>query len=412
MKDLNLNARSRGLLLKRLADFETELFRVMGGYIPGLPTWEWKREVATFVFRDSRRAQELRQRVRELGVPFDEMHLSRAVPGQRILERLCTAPSAEEFMVGIFQMVKPRLLRWMEDLGKSVEGAFDTPSRFVLEQNAEELRHQLHWASEALAEASSHKVSSPFLDGVREATEEFPRECASLESAVVTPVTEARRIGRLPFAKAMIPQGFVFLEKGIKPLTADADFPTRKRWHGLNFLQELQACESCASLLFEAPDLPWGFYFDCARHMWDEARHADFGQAILRDLNADIPAAGLSNCAYNLRQTLSPLDRYAALTTQEADAFPGKHAGLRDALENQDRVYSMAWSYDIADETQHVRYGHKWIPVIIDKMGDPRSYEQVKQDAIGWRAHVLARVYEVYASTRDAGDPEKILNVG
>jgi hypothetical protein len=59
----------------------------------------------------------------------------------------------------------------------------------------------------------------------------------------------------------------------------------------------------------------------------------------------------------------------------------------------------MAWSYDIADETQHLRFGTKWIPVMIEKIREPRSYEQVKEDACNWRASVLAEFYKPAAAT-------------
>ena len=108
---------------------------------------------------------------------------------------------------------------------------------------------------------------------------------------------------------------------------------------------------------------------------------------------------GLSNAAYVLRQTIDPLDRYAALTTQEADAFPGKHAGLKDAITNNDDLSARAWSYDISDETQHVRYGHKWIPVMIQETGEPRSYEEIKRDAQNWRRDVLAVGYSTAAES-------------
>jgi hypothetical protein len=152
-------------------------------------------------------------------------------------------------------------------------------------------------------------------------------------------------------------------------------------------------------MLFDAPDMPWEFYFDLGRHMWDEARHAMFGERKLAELGTSAQAAGLSTKAYAMRQTLTPLDRYAALSTQEADAFPGKHAGLKDSLAHGDSTSAMAWSYDIADETQHVRFGAKWIPVMIEKIGEPRSYEQVKEDACNWRVSVLAEVYKPAAAT-------------
>jgi hypothetical protein len=177
------------------------------------------------------------------------------------------------------------------------------------------------------------------------------------------------------------------------------EYVDRELLHAHNFLMEVQASDSCASLLFEAPDMPWDFYFDLSRHMWDEMRHCEFGEIKLTAMGHDIRELGLSNGAYVLRQTIDPLDRYVALTTQEADAFPGKHRGLKDSLANNDAIFARAWSYDIADETQHVRYGHKWIPVMIEATGEIRSYDHLKRDAENWRRDVLAAGYTPAASS-------------
>jgi hypothetical protein len=137
--------------------------------------------------------------------------------------------------------------------------------------------------------------------------------------------------------------------------------------------------------------------------MWDETRHCEFGELKLKSLGVDIRTIGVANTAYVLRQTIDPIDRYAALTTQEADAFPGKLAGLKDAIEHRDELAARAWSYDIADETQHVRYGHRWIPVMIEETGEPRSYDEIKRDAENWRRDVLAAAYSTAAQAFERG---------
>ena len=149
---------------------------------------------------------------------------------------------------------------------------------------------------------------------------------------------------------------------------------------------------------FDAPDTPWDFNFDLARHMWDEARHATFGERKLADLSLT-DATGFSSKAYTMRQTLALVDRYAALSTQKADAFPGKHTALKDAIAHGDSVSAMAWSYDITGETQHVRFGAKWIPIMIGKIGEPRSAEQVRVDSENRRVAVLVEVYKPAAAT-------------
>lgn len=408
-KSPDLTPRGRGQFLKNLADFQTELFRVMGGFIPGVTDWLARRELSHLVFRDARRVQDLRTRFRELGVSFNEMHLSASVAGRDLIEALCDAPSTNDFLAGVFTTVKPALADAIQKYLASMEGVYDLPTQPIIKANLEEIQSQVIWAEKLLGRLGDAKPDQAFRKKIQEMSAKLAAQLEKPDTKGAEPVLKGRRIGNLPILNGAVPDGFHFVEKGIGPLKEPNEYPDRERWHALNFLQEVQAGDSCASLLFETPDMPWEFFFDCARHMWDEMRHCEFGELKLRALGVDFRKAGLSNMAYNLRQTLSPLDRYAALTTQEADAFPGKHAGLKDALEHKDAVSSMAWSYDIADETQHVRYGHRWIPVMIEKTREPRSADQVRADAENWRANVLAKAYSVYANRAHETDPDKII---
>src|SRR5262249_29314759 len=88
-----VSPRVRGLFLKNLADFQTELARVLAGFVPSIPIWQHRKELPAIVFRSMRRVQDLRQRGRELGVSFEEMHFSRNVAGCELIEKLCYAPT-------------------------------------------------------------------------------------------------------------------------------------------------------------------------------------------------------------------------------------------------------------------------------------------------------------------------------
>ena len=398
-----VNPRVRGLLLKNLADFQTELARIQAGFLPGLAPWPLRKEFPELVFRSMRRVQDVRARCRELGVSFQDMHLSRAVAGRPLLEHLCHARSPAALLQAGFVVVHQALAEAIDQYLKRNDGVYDLPSVSVLEASRDELRAQARWAEAALPVLATEMGDEP--DPV------FGREAASLAAELPAqlrehagrggePLREGRRLGTLPLAEAALPRGFRHLEFGPESLPEENDYAARERYHAINFLQEVQATDSCASMLFEAPDMPWEFYLDLARHMWDESRHAMFGERKLVALGSSAAAAGLSTKAYAMRQTLTPLDRYAALTTQEADAFPGKHLGLKDAVAHQDHLSAMAWSYDIADETQHVRFGTKWLPVMIEKTREPRSYEQVKTDACNWRVTVLAEVYRPASTLR------------
>ena len=381
--------RDRGLFLRCVADFQTELFRVTAGFIPLTRRWELKRQLAGLVFRDARRVQDLRTRCKELGVHFAGKHLSMGVPGVSLIEVLCEAPSAEDAFYAVFAIVKPKMHELLQGSLRDELQVFDAPSTPVVEQNLAELERQIVWAAK---QSEGNRKAGAWIQRIEDLASGLTKAFNSERKNAVEPVILGRKMGCLPITDPVIPDGFRDCPAGT-PLPEGADYPHRELYHAHNFLMEIQAADSCASLLFDAPDMPWEFYFDLARHMWDEARHCEFGELKLRALGRDVCEMGISKTAYVLRQTIGPLDRYAALTTQEADAFAGKHVGLRDAIEHKDDLSARAWSYDIADETQHVRYGHKWIPVMIHETGEPRSYEQIKRDAENWRRDVLAVGY-------------------
>lgn len=397
-----VSPRTRGLFLKNLADFQTELVRIQAGFGPGFSVWAQRKELPLLVFRTLRRVQDLRLRGRELGVSFAEMHLSEGVAAGELRRTLCAAKSTADLLQAAMVVVPGELGSAIDAYLKRNDSIYDLPTVPLLEASREELRTQAAWARSALEVLAREAGETPdptFVARVQTLAEALPAALENHLDRTPARVATGRRIGRLPLAEAVLPAGFRPLPYGPEPLSRENEYRERERYHALNFLQEVQAADSCASMLFEAPDMPWDFYFDLSRHLWDESRHAMFGEKKLADLGSTAAEAGLSSTAYALRQTLAPLDRYAALATQEADAFPGKHAGLKDAVAHGDSVSAMAWSYDIADETQHVRFGNKWIPVMIEKTGEPRSVEQVKEDAVRWRATVLAEAYKPAAAT-------------
>lgn len=383
--------RERGLALRNLADFQTELARVAAGFVPALAEWDLRCGLPLHLFSDFRMVQDLRVRQRELGVIPTETHLSTSVPARSLLDCLCEAPSSADAIEAVYLQVKPQLLKWIEAFLQATRSVYDLPSAPLLEANRDLLRAQIAWASEARPRLG--EPDALYQAKVLMALGELESELAILERRRSEPVRLARRIGRLPLADGALPHGFSARATLPKAPTPDRPYGERERFFAINFMMEMQATDSCASILFEAPDMPWDFYFDAARHMWDESRHATFGELKLKSLGIPFHEVPLSTTAYRLRQTLTPHDRYAALTTQEADAFPGKHQGLKAALEHHDTVGAMTWSYDIADETQHVRFGQKWLPGLIKAAGDPRSPDQVRSDAENWRANVLAVTY-------------------
>lgn len=387
----SLLPRHRGKTLRHLAACYTELFRLIGGWLPGLDDWEGRRVIGSYIFRDARRVQELRVRCRELGAAPSEIHESVSAPGMKMIEALSNFANADEAIGAAFLRGKGKILDLLKDFLNPELDLFDAPSLPVLENLCGEIERQIEWVRSRPFAAASGETRPEVLEDFERALAGLCEELMRELPAASLSVGSGRKMGNLPLLQSTLPKGFRPLENGMAG--GQDSYPQRALYHAHNFLQEIQAGDTCASLLFEAPDMPWEFYFDVSRHLWDEMRHCEFGERKLKQLGVDFRSVGLSNTAYVLRQTLSPVDRYAALATQEADAFPGKHQGLQDALAHRDDLSATAWSYDIADETQHVRYGQKWLPVLIAQSGEARDVEQLKADAENWRREVLAAGY-------------------
>ena len=129
-----------------------------------------------------------------------------------------------------------------------------------------------------------------------------------------------------------------------------------------NYSQEMQAAETLGSMLWEVEGMEWEFYYDIARHCYDEERHSALGESRLKELGHRVTDFPNTVANYGWRQFIDPLRRYCMLTyVIEADSFKYKHRTYQTHLSNLDIDSAEAVLYDIMDETLHVRLGQKWV---------------------------------------------------
>jgi hypothetical protein len=160
----------------------------------------------------------------------------------------------------------------------------------------------------------------------------------------------------------------------------------------ISYFREMAAVETIGSLLWEAPAvMPWEFYADTARHLWDEVRHSQAGQQRLEKLGLNIWDVPVQTGNYNIRARMPVLERYAYITQiEEKGSFPGKHENERRFRAAGDALSADMIAYDVADETAHVLLGVKWIPQMQKVLGDSRGFDQLVRDATVLREKVLA----------------------
>ena len=129
-------------------------------------------------------------------------------------------------------------------------------------------------------------------------------------------------------------------------------------------------------------ELPFEFYCDFLRQTWDEVRHSRMGFERLQALGIDPYAVAIPMGHYAVWGNMHLRDRIASLTqVGEACSFKGKREWVAAAHERGEWLSALEHDYDMVDEKNHVRFGARWLPEILNRLEDARSPEEVVQDA-------------------------------
>ncbi|MFP4283556.1 MAG: DUF455 family protein, partial [Opitutales bacterium] len=141
-------------------------------------------------------------------------------------------------------------------------------------------------------------------------------------------------------------------------------------------MMEMDAVDYLATIFYDTPQAPFDLHFDLARHLWDESRHSQFGYRQLPKLGVDLKTLEHSLDLYHILVQMTPPERYAMMTMEfEAGSFPTKAKIMDRVRELNDFEADTLLAFDRNDEQNHVRYGHRWLPVIMKLFGEERSVD-------------------------------------
>ena len=158
-------------------------------------------------------------------------------------------------------------------------------------------------------------------------------------------------------------------------------------------MMELDAVDYLATVFFDTPHAPFDLHHDLARHLWDESRHSQFGYRQLPRLGIDLMTLEHSLDLYTILVQMTPPERYAMMTMEfEANSFPTKAHVMDRVRELNDFEADTLLAFDRNDEQNHVRSGHRWLPVIMSLFGETRSPDDFVA-ATRARFAALAKIY-------------------
>jgi hypothetical protein len=149
-------------------------------------------------------------------------------------------------------------------------------------------------------------------------------------------------------------------------------------WH---YMTEIQVVDPMCYVFYGVDNMPFEFYLDLSRHIWDETRHHQMGVRRLKQLGYDIKEFPIP---YGEDAIKELVQYYGGLTMfAESCSFSRKKKSMESFYAKGDIISGMTAEIDIVDERSHVKFGKKWTPALYkEKLNDNRTLDEIIREAI------------------------------
>ena len=185
---------------------------------------------------------------------------------------------------------------------------------------------------------------------------------------------------------------------------------TRRLFWAIGYFWEINLPDDQLRWIYYGHYMPWAWQHDVSRHLWDESRHGCSGMSRLQDWNISIHEVGIppygrdglmrhppgtpiaesiihpfideSAVDYSTPgEPMSKKDLYTEVfeigMVAENGHFVVKNESYDDFREGEDLESAEMMLFDIIDETTHVQYAHRWLPLLAEHAGvDNTDYRQ------------------------------------
>lgn len=379
-------------VLQRYRYLHEGLLRVAAGQLPNREDWNLRLGMCMHLYEDAEAADQLHKRIPELRT---SSAILTKEPDSRLtllMEELVQAKSDLEWAGAVYEVVKPAMLEAFRKHVATTQQIVDQPSIRILRQAILDLENQIAWGDELLGDlredAQNPAEGMEFKTRIREflataggvsgdspRSTDLPRRWRSNEAYAI-PIRskrDPRRMGPTTLIRTGVET------PPTDPVLQELVMKMRVRQ------EEMTACDLIAGVLYSQSNMPWAFYRDLARHIWDEARHAMFGQAGLEADGYEWMTRPQYTSDYDINAEKIPAAKYAWLTIgieEGAMVSLGKKKEFewcRDKAKHP--LMAQFQDYDWADEIVHANLGRKWTPDLMgEQIGFVREVAQKELD--------------------------------
>jgi hypothetical protein len=381
---------------------ERTAHRLLAAWGRRMADWDGKSALHRHIWDQAECVRRLRERVAQF--PGGKPDAPVSLRLQKLADALLHAPSFNDALDGIYLLLlKPLVAAYVDYTGKA-SGIHDAPTIAVLHEINQIKSQQWLWYRD-YRRKFPHQTDAAY----RARVEAEITACGEFRAAL--PVTSGERaqlcgVGQKFDLPKFIARDFPITPKHDFIPYVRADFRTsleaRRLFWAYAYMREKNLPDDQLLWLYYGHDLPWDWHHDVSRHLWDESRHGDSGYSRLKDFGITIDEVGYgSYChgeydaavaaapkhldAEGLRRHLDAIP-YEPLTptalyeqcffigmVAENGHFIVKNEAYQDFKDGQDYESAEMMLFDIIDETAHVQYAHRWLPLLAEKAGIDNS---------------------------------------
>jgi len=387
------------VVLQRYRYLHEGLLRVASGQLPNREDWNLRLGMCMHLYEDAEAADQLHKRIPELRT---SAAILTKEPDSRLtllMDELVHAKTDLEWTGAVYEVVKPAMLEAFREHVATTQQIVDQPTIRILRQAILDLEIQINWGAELLADLRGD-VQHPVEDvEFKERIQTFLTAAGGVSGNGPRSTDIPRRWrSNVPYAiptrskrdpRRMGPTTLV--RTGVEvppadPVLQELVMKMRVRQ------EEMTACDLIAGVLYSQSNMPWAFYRDLARHIWDEARHAMFGQAGLEADGYEWMNRPQYTSDYDINSEKIPAAKYAWLSIgieEGAMVSLGKKKEFewcRDEAKHP--LMTQFQDYDWADEVVHANLGRKWAPDLMgEQIGFVREVAQKELDHFWSEVH-------------------------
>ena len=436
---------SKPRTVARLQDWEyleRSLMRLVAGWGRYFADWADKVAVHRHIWEQAECVRRLRDRLAQFPGSVHNLDAPVSARLETLANTVLMAPSHQDAVDGIYQLLSGALTGAYLQYIQRAHPIHDAPTVALLHEIVGVKEGQRLWLRD-YRRRFPH-VQTPGSGVYRAAIERALADCGDLLQPLPRDGEPAAAAGvrtafRLPLRAAYPPHSRPRVD--VMPVIA-ARFPTsveaRRLFWAFGYMREMNLAMDQLRWIYDAHALPWEFQQDIARHLWDESRHGDSGHSRLLDFSIGLdeigfapyadpaelaalpPAAPQADApdaipALGLAEPLSPQELYETVffigMIAETGHFQVKREAYEDFKAGGDLESAEMMLFDIIDESTHVQYAHRWLPLLAERAGIDNADYRERGAAIRneRQAEHLARIAAWQAAPHPDNDPDVVL---